>query len=62
MVPPTVPKGSKGGGGIPKLYVKFWWPLFLVTKFTFLFQKDKIHIFIPKYTKGGRVHRFRKYS
>ena len=26
------PKG--GGGDIPKLYVKFWWPLFLAMKFT----------------------------
>ena len=28
----------RGGGvsGIPKLYVKFWWPLFLALKFTFL--------------------------
>ena len=25
--------------GIPKLYVKFWWPLFLAMKFTFLFLK-----------------------
>ena len=26
-----------GGLGIPKLYVKFLWPLFLAMKFTFLF-------------------------
>ena len=25
------------GFGIPKLYVKFWWPLFLAMKFTFSF-------------------------
>ena len=34
---------NKGGGGvvgIPKLYVKFWWPLFLVMKFTFLFLNE----------------------
>ena len=40
--------------GIPKLYVKFWWPLFLAMKFTFLFLNlAKIHIFIPKCTEGG---------
>ena len=45
---------KKGGAGIPKLYVKFWWPLFLAMKFTFLFLNlAKIHIFIPKCTKGG---------
>ena len=43
------------GGGIPKLYVKFWWPLFLAMKFTFLFLNlAKIHIFIPKSAYGGR--------
>ena len=26
------------GFGIPKLYVRFWWPSFLAMKFTFLFQ------------------------
>ena len=26
-----------GGVSIPKLHVKFWWPLFLAMKFTFLF-------------------------
>ena len=42
------------GVGIPKLYVKFWRPLFLAIKFTFLFLNlAKIHIFIPKCTKGG---------
>ena len=25
-----------GGVGIPKLYMKVWWPLFLAMKFTFL--------------------------
>ena len=45
----------KGGGfGIPKLDVKFWWPLFLAMKITLLFLKlAKIHIFIPKSTYGG---------
>ena len=46
----------KGGGGfgIPKLYVKFWLPLFLAIKFTFLFLNlAKIQIFIPKNAFGG---------
>ena len=39
--------------GIPKLYVKFWWPLFLAMTFTFLFLNlGKVQIFIPKSTKG----------
>ena len=43
-----------GRVGIPKLYVKFWWPLFLAMKFTFLFLNlAKIHIFIPKCTEAG---------
>ena len=34
------------------LYVKFWWPLFLALKFTFLFLKlAKIQICIPKNAK-----------
>ena len=34
--------------------VKFWWPLFLAIKFTFLFLNlVKIHIFIPKSAYGG---------
>ena len=38
----------------PKLYVKFWWPLFLALKFTFLsLNLAKIQIFIPKCTEGG---------
>ena len=42
------------GVGIPKLYVKFWWPLFLAIKFTFLFLNlAKIQIFIPKSAYGG---------
>ena len=55
---------QKGGGvGIPKLYVKFWWPLFLATNVTFSFQNlAKIHIFIPKCTEEEGVHKFRKYS
>ena len=46
----------RGGFGIPKLYVKFWWPFFLAKKFTFLFLNlAKINIFIPKsaYGEGG---------
>ena len=43
-----------GGFGIPKLYVKFWWPLFLAMKFTFLFLNlGKIQFFTPKGTGGG---------
>ena len=40
----------KGDGfGIPKLYVKFWWPLFLPMVFTFLFLNlAKIQISISK--------------
>ena len=46
-------KGGRGFG-IPKFYVKFWWPLFLAMKFTFLFLNlAKIHIFIPKCTEEG---------
>ena len=38
--------------GIPKLYVKFWWPSFLAMKFTFLFlDLAQIHNFVPI---GGR--------
>ena len=50
--------------GIPKLYVEFWWPLFLATKFTFLFlYLAKIQIFIPKSAyEGGGVSRFSNYS
>ena len=34
--------------------MKFWWPLFLALKFTFLFiTLAKIHIFIPKCIKEG---------
>ena len=41
-------------GIIPILYVKFWRPLFLVLKFTFLFLNlAKIQIFIPKSAYGG---------
>ena len=43
-----------GGLGISKLYVIFWWPLFLANKCTFLFLNlAKIHIFIPKCTEEG---------
>ena len=42
------------GFGIPRLYVKFWWPLFLTMKFTFLFLNlAKIHSFIPKSVYGA---------
>ena len=42
------------GFGIPKLYVNFWWPIFLPIKFTSLFLTlAKIHIFIPKSAYGG---------
>ena len=46
---------SKGQGvGIPTLYVKFWWPLFLALKFMFLFLNlAEIQIFIPKSAGGG---------
>ena len=34
---------STGGGvGFPKLYVIFWWPLFLANKFTFLSDPSPI--------------------
>ena len=44
---------NKGGGfGNPKLFVKFWWPLFLALNFTFLFLNlAKIQLLIPKYTE-----------
>ena len=43
----TFPKQG-GGVSIPKLYVKFWWPLFLAMKFTFLLLNlAKIQIFSP---------------
>ena len=33
--------GGEGGGfGIPKLYVKFWWPLFLALKTTLFWPRD----------------------
>ena len=42
-----------GWVGIPKLYVKFWWLLFLAIKFTFLFLNlAKIQIFIRKSIEG----------
>ena len=52
------------GVGIPKLYVKFRWPLFLAMKFTFLFLNlGKIQILIPKSIEGGgQVRRFRNHS
>ena len=52
------------GSGIPKLYVKFRWPLFLAMKFTYLFLNlAKIQILIPKSAyEGEGVRRFRNYS
>ena len=46
---------NKGGGvGIPKLYLKLWWLLFLAMKFTFLFLiLAKIHIFIHKFGQNA---------
>ena len=39
---------------IPKLYVKFWWPLFLAINLAFLFlDLAKIQISIPKSAYGG---------
>ena len=50
------------GFGIPKLYVKFWRPLFLAIKFTFSFLNlAKIQFFIPKSASGG-VYQFGNYS
>ena len=44
---------KRGGSGIPKLYVEFWWPLFLAMKFIFLFLNlAKINIFISKRAYG----------
>ena len=43
--------GGWGRSGIPKLYVKFLWPLLLALKIRlFLAQSN---IFIPKFTEGG---------
>ena len=43
---------KKGGGsGIPDLYVKFWWPLFLALKTQLFLAKSDI--LIPKCTEGG---------
>ena len=40
--------------GIPKLYVTFWWPLFLAIKFIFLFLNlAKIQILFLKVPMGG---------
>ena len=33
------PKWGVGGSGSPKLYVKFWWPLFLALKTPILWPK-----------------------
>ena len=50
-----IPKQGEGWFGIPKLYVKFWWPLFLAIKFTFLFlDLAKIQFFLfLKVPMGG---------
>ena len=43
-----------GGFGIPKFFVKFWDPLFLALKFTFLFLNvAKIQILFLKVPMGG---------
>ena len=45
--------GGGQGGGIHKFYMKFWWPLFLAMKFTFLFLNlAKIHIIIYYVLRG----------
>ena len=38
---------NKRGGGIPKIYAKFWWPLFFWPKFTFSFLN------VPRRGGGG---------
>ena len=46
---------KKGGVGIPKLYVKNWWPLFWALKFTFLsLNLAKISLFLPKSAQGKK--------
>ena len=38
----SFPKIREGDSGIPKLYVKFWWPLFLALKtWLFLVKSDQ---------------------
>ena len=51
-----------GGSGIPKLYVKFWWPLFLALKPRFFWPKNslgitpkKISYCFPKHKKARLV-------
>ena len=47
---------NKGGGvSIPKLYVKFWWLLFLAMKFTCLFLtfSQNSHFYSEIYQRGG---------
>ena len=45
-------KGAGDGGSvIPKLYVKFWWPLFLALKTRLFLAKSDI--FIPRCNEGG---------
>ena len=39
-------------GGIPSLYVKYWWPLFFCLENSISFAKSDI--FPPKCTKEGR--------
>ena len=49
--PPFFVQCAGGGSGIPKLYVKFQWPLFFALK-TRLFLANS-DIIIPKCTEGG---------
>ena len=50
-----------GGSGVPKLFFKFWWSLFLALKTRLFLAKSDI--WIPKCIEGGGgIHRFRKYS
>ena len=49
---------NKGGGfGSPKLYVKFWWPLFLALKTRLFFAKSdkKSPLNVPMVGGGGMV-------
>ena len=44
--------------GIPKLFVKFWWPLFFALNIRLFLAK--IHIAIPKCSEEGGVHRLKR--
>ena len=58
------PGARLGVSGIPKLHVKFWWPLFLALNFSFLFLNlAEIQIYILKCTEVlVGVHQIMKYS